>query len=256
MTDQHDHNHNFFLAFAKESYKKRNYAKTLQGYTLDDDLSNTDNVVYFNNENVIQAIRGSDFGQIKDIITDVGIFLGIEKTSAEFRSSVRIFNKILKKYKNHKKILVGHSKGGRLSITLLNHYPNKIDAVFGFNVGTSIKHLRDALKDQLICNMIKSSQRCNVKAKIHISRVKFDPLSFLSRYEGNNDTRVVQETQTGLNPHTLSNFTYQGGSLYDISMRDLKKMIKDMKLPMKKYHKLRKNDLINEINKHVDISVS
>ncbi len=189
-----------YSVFANEVYKGvKNASKVLNGYTLDIKLSNDNNLVYYNKNFVILCIRGTDPTDSRDLISDAMLMVGFNKATPHFKDSAKILDKAYKKYKGYKIIVTGHSLAGRITIDLLDVYPNKIYKVYAFNPGTSPHNLVKHFGKSFVGLFSKSVR--NSAKKLNIYTTLGDPISTLSMLEG---AKVVKPTSK--NPHGLENF--------------------------------------------------
>tara|TARA_R110002153_G_scaffold19230_4_gene66414 strand:- start:3490 stop:5097 length:1608 start_codon:yes stop_codon:yes gene_type:complete len=96
--------------------------KELASFELDKLLSTPEHSIFhdaFNNETVI-AFRGSQ--RMKDVGTDMLIFMSLESVSQRFRQSLQVTKQVIDSYPASKVVTCGHSLGSGLSIVASNKY--------------------------------------------------------------------------------------------------------------------------------------
>ena len=123
--------HQLALAVSNSAYKKPNKRKTIiMGYTLDTDISNDENVVYFNDEQkkVIVGFRGST--NFKDFKTDLRLAIGGIKSTSRYGETLEFFKKVIELYEGYSISMTGHSLGGTLAIEMNLLSPSKKAVVF------------------------------------------------------------------------------------------------------------------------------
>ena len=101
----------------KNSYdKKSNQANFLKdkGYTFDNELSNDNQQVYYNNNgHLLFSVAGTH--NLSDAGTDAKLMLGQLKDTKRYQQAEMTFNKAKAKYKPSRTTAVGHSLGGSIA---------------------------------------------------------------------------------------------------------------------------------------------
>jgi hypothetical protein len=123
------------LKITRESYEEKRQ-KNIDGYELDEDLSNSNTVVYHNSNNVIIGFRGT--ANIDDLITDIQVVKGTSD-NIRFKQAVEIYNKVKNKYPDLKIYATGHSLGGSLALYLNSLYGIPVET---FNPGMGLGFLK------------------------------------------------------------------------------------------------------------------
>lgn len=120
-----------FTKVSNSAYKKPNRRpKELEGYTLQEDLSDEENVVYVNEEDkkVIVGFRGSK--NFKDFKTDIELAVGGIRNTERYDTTLNLVKKVIEMYKGYKIEFTGHSLGGTLAIEMNLISPSKRAVVF------------------------------------------------------------------------------------------------------------------------------
>lgn len=134
-------------------------------------------------DNIVVAVRGSDFSgsedTIRDVSTDIGIAFGISKYGKRNAEITKLVKAVMKKYQRPV-ILTGHSLGGRIARDVAKKLGLK---AIVFNAGASP------------LDLIFSRKKGNVD-HYHIKN------DLISLFDKNRKT----QKQTASNPHTINNF--------------------------------------------------
>jgi hypothetical protein len=177
------------LALMSSEAYKQNRSNNIDGYTLDNEISNYNTAVYYNSmlKNVIIAFRGT--AELKDLKTDIDIAKGSTNDS-QFKDAIIIYNLVKQKYPDYKIITTGHSKGGSQSLYL--------NSIFGvpsetFNAGTGLGFLKSNPNSKnAILHIIKGDAISALAGLGNLGTVK----AYNSIYNDNNP----------LNAHSMKNF--------------------------------------------------
>lgn len=114
------------------------------GYLMDEELSNRKHRVFVDkHDNAIIAFTGTrTYG---DVITDAALAVGLADMTYRFSDSLKLAEKVKKKYNHNPILAVGHSLGGSLA-----EHVNKtgyVDKVISVNKGTGLFGIGKQLKN-------------------------------------------------------------------------------------------------------------
>ena len=204
----------FYAQMARVSYENtqanraeimNKFGLTQKGWRLDNDLSNPDIAVIYNQQSreVVYSCTGSRFkdknNAFRDIKTDVGILFGTANFGMRFTELLSVVRIGMRKYKNWDQTLTGHSLGAYLAYEISKK--TGIPAVY-FNRGESPI---GALSEK-IANIFRRKPEGE---RIHYTTNKgstVDPLSISSFLLGNDSKTIqVDKTSDGF-AHQLSHF--------------------------------------------------
>ena len=188
--------------FANASYTAPEKRGDMGDFKYDKDLSDLRTAVYHNpkTKQTKMSLRGTDFSDKQDVLTDVAITAGKQKNTRLFKKDQKDFEKVKKKYGSNISV-GGHSLGGQRSYALAKRNNVKASA---FNMGTGID--REGVTDKLRCsNPIKSLRPkfCNKIKKHHVFG---DGLSVMSRLSAGNNKQYSAGTLDPRKTHSMSNF--------------------------------------------------
>ncbi|MDR0369367.1 MAG: hypothetical protein LBH96_02260 [Candidatus Peribacteria bacterium] len=107
--------------------------KVVGNWKLDEELNELTHVAYVNLDEKIVLIvyRGTDFQNLKDLVSDIQIVLGINAIDVRVKESRNFYDKITMKYPHHQKRISGHSLGGTISYLVTKH--RNVDRCVVFN---------------------------------------------------------------------------------------------------------------------------
>ena len=122
------------------SSKNPEYIPT--GYKLNSEFSTDSILVFEKNKTIIVVYKATNFRNgikeiLRDLRSDLSIFLTIEKRNKQFRNAVNHFQMIKDEFPNSRIVLVGHSLGGNIASYLGKRFPKKIYRVVTFNKAIS-----------------------------------------------------------------------------------------------------------------------
>lgn len=176
--------------------------KEEKGWHYDSGLSTPEVAVYFDNDDVVVASRGTEVNQgvksaLKDLANDFDIAtgnrFGIGGLNDRIKSDRDIYERAKRWYPNKNLITTGHSLGGRISKSLAKRAGG---TSVTFNAGQGLPSALD-----VECWFNKDG--CG---QIHNYRIKTDPLSLLGEFNiGAGKSRGIFDASAG-NPHTIQNF--------------------------------------------------
>lgn len=197
---------------ANEAYKRSDASDTIDGFTKDKDFSQINAVIYTKQQTrtIIMAIRGTDIKNPSDLLTDLSVATGTLKASKRYKDISDLFNKVYSKYGKYigksllayKYVITGHSLGSSLALQLLLDNPDKIEAVYLFNAGSSVDTVKKGLAMK-IGKALGIGYYKKVSKKINIFRVAGDPISVGSRFLNGTYTDVESSK---VDRHGMSNF--------------------------------------------------
>lgn len=170
------------------------------GYTLDTSLSSKENKVFYNPyaNKMIYSVAGTNPYSPRDIGTDLYLAFGGDKAlqaTNRYKEAEATLQKARQKYKNAKKVLIGHSLGNVVVSNLAQ--PN--EQVFGFGKGSGFVRPKTAPLEKSY-------------------RTYYDPLSFTS---GVQNIPVYRPTKKG-NLRGQQKVDYPQGILPSHSYQNLK----------------------------------
>ena len=112
------------VRIVQEGYLPPNQRQKIIGNRkLDEELNEIIHAVYvhLDKKKILICYRGSDFADIKDIVSDIQIVLGVNAVDVRVKMSLEFYDKVTMKYPNHEKWLTGHSLGGTISYIVMKH---------------------------------------------------------------------------------------------------------------------------------------
>jgi len=125
--------------FKRQSFVQQflNEMRETRNFVLDPELSNEEVSTFVNTftQEVVIAFRGTS--TIKDIGTDLLVLTSTERLSFRLKSSLKLMEKVLRKYTGFKVVSTGHSLGSTLSrivantFNLENHNFNPAESIHG-----------------------------------------------------------------------------------------------------------------------------
>jgi hypothetical protein len=121
-----------------DSYKSvKDSRKDLNGYILDEDLSNINHKVYYNKDKergkrLLLTYRGTS--NINDLGTDAYLAFGKLRDTKRFQESDDVFKQAKGKYNEDNALLTGHSMGSNLARAVARNG----DKVITYNAGNGI----------------------------------------------------------------------------------------------------------------------
>jgi len=144
----------------------------LEGYKIDDDLSDDESVVLLNDQQneLTLSIRGTDPTKLKDLYSDLQIFGGMPFGERFYGETLKL-NKIMSKYPNHTVKTTGHSLGGHISYNLARTF--NIEG-HHFNAGAGVFESMNNIKSIYTCG-----DECE---KQYFYTTGRDPLSVLNMH--------------------------------------------------------------------------
>lgn len=186
----------FYAKIAEQSYKEPDMRVSVDGYELDEELSDLRTAVYHNpnKKDTVIGYRGTVIGDADDFLTDAEIYKGTHRNTSQFINAENSFEKAREKYGTVNAV-AGHSLGGTKSKHISKKYNVKAHA-FNTGVGKDETYVKDTLN----CMLPSPPVWCD---KLTTHKVIGDPISFFSGGYGN--TRTYR-TKKRYNNHSLSNF--------------------------------------------------
>ena len=207
MTEEEDQK--FYANLSAEAYKRKDRAMQFEGYTHDNELSDTRHAIYYNPEknHTILAVRGTrtdlSVDSQEDLIdSDVGgIVFGNLTATRRYKQAQEKLRQAQQKYKNSEIDITGHSLGGRISEEL-SAREGGINEAHSYNPGSFASH---ALKD-IECKYSNSTQCKNRKKRVHRYTVEGDLLSLTSHSGKGIKQHVHLKKKKNMDAHTIKNF--------------------------------------------------
>jgi hypothetical protein len=104
---------------------------------LDEELNEQLHTVYvhLDTKKMLIIYRGTDFTDVKDIISDIQIILGTNAVDVRIKASLDFYDQVAMKYPTHEKWLTGHSLGGTIAYIVTKH--RNPDRCIVFNPGSA-----------------------------------------------------------------------------------------------------------------------
>lgn len=160
--------------------------KKVDGWELDEELSNIDRAVYHKDNKAKVVFRGTDPTNRRDIGTDILVTLGLERYSSRLRNSEKTVALAIQKYGLNNVSLTGHSLGGFIAsqISLKNNIP-----ATGFNTSMSPFEFAKGRKYK----------------DFHSVSSVYDPISYFTRKFGDVKQHTIINPKLW-NPHSLFNY--------------------------------------------------
>lgn len=98
------------------------------GYKLNSEFSTDSILVFEKNKTIVLVYKATNFRNgikeiLRDLRSDLSIFLTIEKRNKQFRNAVNHFQMIQDEFPNSRIVLVGHSLGGNIASYLGKRFP-------------------------------------------------------------------------------------------------------------------------------------
>tara|TARA_B110000211_G_C14063377_1_gene546612 strand:+ start:195 stop:851 length:657 start_codon:yes stop_codon:yes gene_type:complete len=113
-----------------------NNRMSFNGYKYIEEFSTAETAVYQKNDTVYISFRGTS--NLKDVVTDVKLIKGEERTTNRFQKSYKLAQDF--KAKGFKVVVVGHSMGATIGFTIGERDPTI--EVYGFNIGSTPNIMR------------------------------------------------------------------------------------------------------------------
>jgi len=193
-------------------------------WTVDNELSNMDRTVYYKpkkegkGHHVIMSNRGTDLNNEtgnrgRNMLTDAGIFFGVEPRMQRFKDANTEFLKMREKYGTESNYAVGgHSLGSSQSMYLNRRY-----GVEGHqhNPGASFSHMRTNVISRAMCWANPNWSSCKAADNNTIYHTVGDPVSTASivgrdkKQFTNSDGKAIERDMGKVaryNPHGLEHF--------------------------------------------------
>ena len=159
------------------------------GYKLNTEFSNDSIMVFEKKKTIVIVYKATNLRNnireaLKDLKSDLSIFLTIEKRNKQFRNAVNHFQMMKDVFPNYQIILVGHSLGGNIASYLGKRFTKDVYRVITFNKGISPLKKQEKGK--------KETAYANLK----------DVISKRSQ-----DAKFIS-TKDGLRPHSIDNYLF------------------------------------------------
>jgi hypothetical protein len=118
---------------------------------LDDELNFPLHNVYahLDQKKMLICYRGTDFTDIKDVVSDIQIVLGVNAIDVRVKESLDFYDQAITKYATYEKWLTGHSLGGTIAYIVSKH--RIPDRCIAFNPGSApTKSFLSMMQDTLL----------------------------------------------------------------------------------------------------------
>jgi hypothetical protein len=179
--------------------------KDVDGYDVDNELSNSNRTVYVKDGKAVVSFRGTDLSSKKNKWKDLGndalIAVGLQDLSSRFRKSNQITNKAIEKYGKENVSLTGHSLGG--SQALYVHTKTGLDT-HAFNAGISPLDVRRSGGQFTPERVLSLFKKPKYSDNAHSYVTRNDLVGGLSPLIKGLNTHIVG--QKDRNAHSLKNF--------------------------------------------------
>jgi len=111
------------------------------GYKLDTSISTREHKVFLNpkTKKAVVAYRGTVPTRMKDIKSDLAILTGREKKDKRFKDSVKVMDRVKKRYPGYKFGTTGHSLGGQLATHVTRKRSKDVKRNISFSRGAGLK---------------------------------------------------------------------------------------------------------------------
>lgn len=189
---------------SNETYKE-NPRKEVEGYLLDEELSNKKTKVYHNPEkkDTIIAHRGSRITEKGDIKADVLIATStLDENSKRVKRATNVVKKADEKYEGSI-TNTGHSLGGTVAKKVALQLPVEKSRVEAYNAGAGPGELLIGKYNQAKCALI-NSEECKKLRNVTDNLVIGDPISTANLTNKVGKIKLVAPKSA--NPHSLANF--------------------------------------------------
>ena len=195
---------------AQEAYKPEP-RKNIDGYVLDESLSNKKTKVYHNpdTKKTIVSHKGTDPKDKNDLKNDLLLSVGMLDKSKRFKNAVDISKKASEKYADSELQSVGHSLGSKVASEVGKKMSVKNSKVTGFNEGSNpLVHIPKGIYDKAKCSLKPDSNECKKLANQTKYHNVGDPISIGSIVHVGK-TKI--QTPKSINAHSISNYAKQEG---------------------------------------------
>lgn len=157
---------------------------------------------------VCVAVRGT--ANWKDVVTDYNLLMSgnVDNSVVEESYAVAKQASAYASKQGFQLVIAGHSLGGTIAIEVAAKMPEKVDAVYSFNMGVPPSYLASFFSRKAWCAFTfnltdQCKEMSRLAKKTYIFTTGSDPISLFSLMMG--ATKV--DRVPGLNVHTLNNFT-------------------------------------------------
>jgi hypothetical protein len=155
------------------------------------------NCIYINKatKNIIIGYKGTDIKDFKDLSSDLEIILGVSGLDKRLKQSLKVYDKIRKKFPAYTKWICGHSLGGTIAYIVAKHrLPDRCTV---FNPGSS--------PNMLFVHMLTDTMQGTLWTKnVYTYKMLGDPISAFS-YVGNTKVFRIKAIDP-LFLHSIENF--------------------------------------------------
>ena len=189
---------NQIVTLVQESYEAPEKRRKIIGnWSLDEDFNELRHCVYkhLSQPRVMICYRGTDFSNVKDLISDIQIVLGINAMDSRVIESLNLFDAVTMKYPTEMKWISGHSLWWTISYIVAKH--REVERCIAFNPWAApTKSFFGMIQDTIFKK--KWTQ------KITTYRILWDSISTLS-FVGNIKMFILKSVQP-LKLHSIDSF--------------------------------------------------
>lgn len=171
-------------------------------YTLEHVFENEDKACVYVNHVLKRAIigyKGSNFVHLADVMSDIGIVLGVSGIDSRIEDSLKVYDAVRLKYPEYAKAVCGHSLGGTICYIVAKHRDPERCTVF--NPGSSL----NSLFVQMLTDTV---QKVAWTQHVYTYKIIGDPVSAFSFVGHTKVFRVPSADPHAL--HELKNFMQPG----------------------------------------------
>ena len=188
----------------QDKYAKRKLGRL--GYELDSANTNKDVLTAKRGNNVHINYTGTNVNNPRDILSDVALGVGVQRSNQDFKSRRKQTRDIMRSYGDDKDYsLGGHSLGGSHALNNMSQSKSirdRVKSVHIFNPGYTLP-FHNSIK-------VNKETKKELDKKVNIHRVKGDIVSAHANKEtafGNLFEYKADKDSDLLDKHTLDNFT-------------------------------------------------
>lgn len=187
-------------------------------WKIDSDLSGDDATVLQNRKTgeIVVSVRGTDLSHRKntfrDLVSDVGIFFGVDKLGRRTRNINELTERVMKKY-DVKPVMTGHSLGGKVAKNIAEKHGLQGHV---FNVGSTPLDYKSKLLKKMYCKLTKCKEQDITHYHTNSLRAgTFDPISLSEAALGNTKSVYSAPVKGRGGAHTIKNYYTDTDQLTD-----------------------------------------
>jgi hypothetical protein len=123
------------------SYDRKN-AELPDGYQIDQQLTNKNQTVLFNQKTKQVAVSYRGTSKARDVLSDVAVLKGYQIVDPRFRNSHKVINDAANKYPGYHLVTTSHSLGGSVAEHAVRHSKHKDEVeIYNFNKGAGFSDI-------------------------------------------------------------------------------------------------------------------